>query len=103
MRIIADYADRQVRLTDERLQHILGHPEMAGMEAALEEALRHPQLVIQSSSDPDASLCYRFYTETIVGGKWLCVVVKYTMGDAFIITAYLTDRPKQGVILWPNK
>ncbi len=33
----------------------------------------------------------------------LCVVVKYAEGDAFVITIYLTDKPKAGEDLWPSK
>jgi hypothetical protein len=40
---------------------------------------------------------------SIVGGKWLCVVVKYAESDAFVVTAYLTDKPKSGEDLWPIK
>jgi len=47
-------------------------------------------------------LFYAFYSETIVGGKWLCVVVKYLLSDAFVVTAYLTDKPKSGATLWPT-
>jgi hypothetical protein len=50
-----------------------------------------------------ARLFYEFYAQTIVGGKWLCVVVKYSKDDAFIVTAYLTDKPKAGEDLWPIK
>jgi hypothetical protein len=46
---------------------------------------------------------YEFYAQTIVGGKWLCVVVKYGENDAFVVTAYLTDKPKAGEDLWPIK
>jgi hypothetical protein len=35
--------------------------------------------------------------------KWLCVVVKYAENDAFVVTAYLTDKPKAGEDLWPTK
>jgi hypothetical protein len=35
------------------------------------------------------------------GGKWLCVVVKCLQDDAFVVTAYLTDKPKAGENLWP--
>jgi len=48
-------------------------------------------------------LYYEFYAQTAVGGKWLCVVVKYLEQDAFVITAYLTDQPKAGAELWPKK
>jgi hypothetical protein len=40
--------------------------------------------------------------QTQVGGKWLCVVVKYLPDDAFVITAYFTDKVKAGEILWPK-
>ena len=42
MKVLKDYSGRDVRLTDERRQHILDHAEMAGLEAALEETLRDP-------------------------------------------------------------
>jgi len=31
----------------------------------------------------------------------LCVVVKTFDADAFVLTAYLTDRIKEGEVLWP--
>ena len=65
-----------MRLTDERLAHILEHAEMAGMAAEIERVLRQPQLVRRSRSDLDVRLFYEFCAQTIVGGKWLCVVVK---------------------------
>ena len=92
-----------MRLTDERLAHILEHPEMHGLAAALAETLQTPQLVIQSHSDPAAESSYRYYLGTRVGDKWLCVVVKYAAADAFVLTAYLTDKPKKGEQLWPKK
>lgn len=73
---------------------------MDGMEAALEETLRTPELVVRSRSDPAAALLYRYYLRTLVGGKWLCVVVKYCEIEPFVLTAYLTDRPKKGDVLW---
>lgn len=100
--ILHDHENRPVRLTTERVAHILDHPEMAGMEAAIAETLREPQFVIRSRSDARATLCYRFYRRTVVGDKWLCVVVQYGKRDAFILTAYLTDKPKSGEQLWPK-
>jgi hypothetical protein len=46
MKLLKDYQGREVRLTDERLRHILEHPEMADLESALEKTLRQPQYVI---------------------------------------------------------
>ena len=73
------------------------------MGAEIERVLRQPELVRRSRSDQASRLFYEFYTQTIVGGKWLCVVVKYAENDAFVVTAYLTDRPKPGEDLWPTK
>jgi hypothetical protein len=103
MKILKDCFGRNVRLTDERLAHILEHAEMKGMAAEVERALREPQLVRRSRADEAVRLFYEFYTQTIVGGKWLCVVVKYGKNDAFVVTAYLTDKPKAGEDLWPKK
>jgi hypothetical protein len=100
--ILHDHENRPVRLTPERWAHILDHPEMIGMEAAVAQTLRGPQLVVRSRSDPHAALCYRFYRKTILEDKWLCVVVKYGAKDAFVLTAYLTDKPKAGEQLWPK-
>jgi len=58
--------------------------------------------VVQSLSDPQARLYYRFYFGTLVGNKYVCVVVKVTDTDAFVLTAYLTDRIKRGVRIWPS-
>ena len=103
MRTLKDCFGHSVRLTDERLAHILKHAEMKGMAAEIERVLREPQLVRRSRSDAAVQLFYEFYTQTIVGGKWLCVVVKYMENDAFVVTAYLTDKPKLGEDLWPIK
>ena len=103
MNTLKDCFGHSVRLTDERRAHILEHPEMKEMGAEIERVLRNPQLVRRSRSDEAVRLFYEFYAQTIVGGKWLCVVVKYEENDAFVITAYLTDKPKAGEDLWPIK
>ena len=103
MKMLDDCFGHKVRLTDERLAHILEHPEMAGMAGEIERVLRAPQLVRRSRSDDAVRLYYEFYAQTLVGGKWLCAVVKYAPDDAFIVTAYLTDKPKPGEDLWPTK
>jgi hypothetical protein len=103
MKLLKDYQGRNVRLTDERRAHILEHVEMASLELALEETLRQPQFVIESLTDPAAELSYRYYVGTKVGDKWLSVVVKYAVNDAFVVTAYLTDKLKKGKRLWPKE
>lgn len=102
MRILEDYEGRSIRLTDERLGHILEHPEMRGMEDRIRETLRWPERVLESLSDPQARLYYRFYVGTRVGDKHLCVAVKLEQNDAFVLTAYLMSRPAGGKQLWPR-
>jgi hypothetical protein len=100
MRVLHNRWGLAVRLTDERLAHVLDHPEMVSMEGTIAETLEDPESVVRSVSDEQAHLYYRFYQDTAVGGKYVCVVVKVLEEDAFVITAYLTDRIKRGEILW---
>ena len=51
MKIIRDCFGREVRLTNERLAHILEHTEMAGMEAEIERVIQAPAEVRTSRSD----------------------------------------------------
>ncbi len=103
MAVFTDFEGRRVRLTDERWGHISEHPEMADMRVALEETLVAPEVVVQSAADDKARLYYRYFHRTIVGGKHMCVVAKVLVNDAFVVTAYLTDRVKKGEVLWPKK
>jgi hypothetical protein len=103
VKVVRDCFGRLVRLTDERMAHILHHPEMAGMEEAVVQALQVPAEVRLSRSDATVQLYYEYYAETRVGGKWLCVVVKCPSDDAFVITAYLTDQLKAGDSIWPTR
>jgi hypothetical protein len=100
--VFTDYQGCKIRLTDERKQHILDHPEMAEMESAIELALTNPEIVRRSNTDNTVYLYYRYHEGTSVGDKWLCVVVKYLENDAFIITAYLTDKLKAGEQICPK-
>ena len=103
MQVIRDCFGHLVRLTDERLEHILEHAEMAGMDGEIKRVLQAPTEVRLSRADDNVRLFYEFYAQTRVGGKWLCVVVKYLPDDAFVITAYLTETMKAGETLWPKK
>ena len=103
LRLIRDRFGYDVGLTEERLAHILRHAEMASLEGEIERVLQAPEEVRVSRSDDDVKLFYRYFARTLVGGKWLCVVVKYLPNDAFAITAYLTDKLKAGESLWPTR
>jgi hypothetical protein len=73
MKVIRDCFGQSVRLTDERLVHILEHAAMAGMKDELARVLQPPDEVRRSRSDGNVKLFYEFYARTQVGGKWLCV------------------------------
>jgi len=102
MAILHDLENRQVRLTDERLAHILEHPEMQGQEQRIAETLSSPHAVILSHHDPSVYLYHKLFEQTPVTRKYLVVAVKYLAQDAFVITAFFTDREKRGVQIWPR-
>jgi|SRR3990167_7167673 len=104
MKWFEDLHNRQIRLTDERQEHIeADHPEMSEQIEKVEETLLNPDIIVKSRTDPDVELFYRHYDITSVTEKYLCVVVKVLVGDLFIITVYFTDTIKRGETLWERK
>lgn len=103
MASITDYRGVSIRITAERMVHILEHPELTGMESAIGDTLQKPEQVVRSQSDDNAFLYYRLYRETPVGEKYFCAVVKEGATDFFLLTAYLTDRIKRGEMIWKRK
>ena len=101
MRVFRDFERRSVRITDERWDHVQQHPEMRGHMGDIARVLAMPERVVQSGSDSAARLYYRYLFGTVVGDKYLCVVVKTQKDDSFVLTAYFTDSVKRGQLLWP--
>ncbi|PSQ32213.1 hypothetical protein BRD09_04345 [Halobacteriales archaeon SW_10_68_16] len=99
MRRLSDYADRDIRLTDERLEHIEQRSEMKGQIDRIEETLQKPDDIRKSEQDEDVFLYYRQYDETRVTEKYLLVVVKIGVDSPFVITAFYTDRIKSGTVV----
>jgi len=97
---LLDFASVRVRLTDERLAHILEHPEMQSLVPAIAAALASPNKVVESVSDSSVHLYYTKQQTVKFGEKWLCVVVKFGDQDAFVLTASLTDQVKKGTTIW---
>jgi len=58
VKILHDFQGLAIRLSDDRLEHILEHPEMNGMEQAIEDTLAHPERVMESFSDVQAVLSF---------------------------------------------
>lgn len=73
------------------------HPHMKGKEKEVVDALRGPEQVRQSKSDKNVYLFYRkiIYDDS---PKHVCVVANKKEG--FVITAYITDRIKEGEQIW---
>jgi hypothetical protein len=73
----------------------LKHPEIDGKENVVKECLSNPSEVRKSSDDSDVYLYYLAYEK-----YYICVIVRRLNGDGFIITAYITDRIKEGESIW---
>jgi hypothetical protein len=97
--LLSDYAGEEIRLTDERLDHIRRRPEMDGQIERIEETLQQPDEVRTSDQDDTVRLYHRRYAETPVTEKILLVVVKYDTDSPFVITAFFTDRLKSGTTI----
>jgi hypothetical protein len=73
---------------------------MAGQETKIEETVVSPDIVIESRQDPSVRLYHKLYEETTVSWKYMLVAVKVLTDDEFVITAFFTDREKQGIRIW---
>jgi hypothetical protein len=96
VRTLSDYADVDIRLTEERLSHIERRPEMTDQLDRIEETLQSPDDVRVSDQDESVVLYHRRYANTPVTEKILLVVVKRAVESPFVITAFFTDRLKSG-------
>ena len=104
MKWFKDIHGRQIRFTEERLNHIkIDHPEMSENIEKIQATLLFPDKIIRSETDHEVELFYRYFDTTPVTNKYLCVVVKVLVDNLFIITAYFTDTIKRGEILWEKK
>ncbi|HEV8717291.1 MAG TPA: hypothetical protein VGX03_31285 [Candidatus Binatia bacterium] len=77
-KVLQDRFGRAVRLTGERITHLLEHAEMEGQLDKLEEALREPDVIVRSQRDPDVHLYHKHYPTTPVTEKYLLVAIKVT-------------------------
>ena len=96
MRVLSDYTGLDIRLTDERLEHVERRPEMEDQLERIEETLQDPDDVRVSDQEDSVVLYHRRYADTPVTEKILLVVVKRDVDSPFVITAFFTDRLKSG-------
>ena len=73
---------------------------MLGQDAQIVETLRVPDLVVSSHHDATVLLYHKLYATTPVTRKYMVVMVKILDEDAFVITAFFTDKEKKGTTIW---
>jgi len=100
MKTFKDYAKRNIRLADNRWEHILSRAEMAEQKERIRETLATPDKIKKSKHDTEVLLYYKLYDQTPVTKKYLLVAVKVENGEGFILTAFFTDKIKAGETLW---
>lgn len=104
MHKFSDKKGQQIRLSEEWEEHLKSeHPEMENQLNRIALTLREPDQIIRSRTDDKVELYYRLFETTPVTRKHLCIVVKTTDADSFIITVYFTDSVKKGDVLWEKK
>ncbi|MBI5392377.1 DUF4258 domain-containing protein [Candidatus Woesearchaeota archaeon] len=95
--IIDSKLNKKVIITKKRLELItkIKHPIMHGKEENIIDALRNPDEIRQSISDNSVLLYYKKIEKYSI-----CAVVSINNNQGFIITAYITDRIKEGKIIY---
>lgn len=88
--------DFSVHTSEDYWQRLLiKHPELASKLEEVKNTLQNPVEIRKSKSD---EFVFLFYSES--QKYWLCAVARKENQDGFLITAYLTDRIKEGEIIW---
>ncbi len=98
--ILIDHEGREIRLTAERREHILEHPEMAEQFERIQETIKSPETIITTTADDTVHVYHRYYETTPVTSKFLLVAVKVLEDDAFVLTAFFSRREKKGIVIW---
>lgn len=100
-RRFVDAFGQTIELTEERWSHVLeAHQELRVLEELIPQVLRAPDAVVRSLYDPAVRLYYKWFA-SVWHGTYLVVVVKSNHRH-FILTAYITEKLKGGVRLWPS-
>lgn len=100
MEVLTDIFGNKIRLTEERMKHILQKIEMKNQKSKIKETLLSPDIIVISKNENSVLLYHKYYDKTPFGEKYLLVAVKLLQDDAFIITSFFTDRVKRGEIKW---
>jgi len=91
---------KRIRLTRSRWNLIVSikHPELKLGELRIQETIHNPDEIRLSKSDSEVFLYYKKF-----GNMHLAVVARHNNGSGFVITAYYTDRIKEGNSLYRRK
>lgn len=91
--------EKRICLSSESWNHlVLRHPEMSSYLEAVKDVLTDPDLLVQSTIEPNIVLYHKYYKEEAI---YIILVVEEEKG--FVITGYVSDQPKRGIILWQKK
>ena len=86
----------KVKMTKEYWNYIvtIKHRPMKNKEDIVKETLSEPDEIYRSKVDLNVFLYYRKFD------RMYCVVAKHTGNEGFLITAYPTDKIKEGERIW---
>lgn len=86
----------EVRTTASYWEYLITikHPVMKEKEDIVRAVLQLPDEIRQSKTDKDIFLYYK------KSDRLYCVVVRHTGAEGFLITAYPTDKVKEGDVIW---
>ena len=89
-----------IKLPEERWNLIINvkHRYMKGKEYLVKSTLEDPDEVRRSQSDLRVYLYYKK-----IDKYFLCAVIKHLNSEGFVITAYLTDKIKEGETIWQKQ
>jgi hypothetical protein len=95
---VATPLDFYVRVTQNYWNIIVSikHPVMSGRETEVKLTLTDPDEIRQSVNDESVYLFYKMQKQK----RWICAVAKNNSGYGFLITAYPTDKIKEGIQIW---
>ena len=86
-----------VRTTKDYWEYVtnIKHTNLRGKENNVINTLSAPDLIMKSKNDEEVFLYYKKIENYLYS-----VVVRHENGTGFLITAYITDKAKEGEIIW---
>lgn len=85
----------QLQVARWQLITTIKHPNMDGCEHPVKRTVEKAVEVRRSRSD---HMVYLYYSP--VGDRYCCAVVRHDNGHGFVVTAYVTDKIKEGDSIW---